>query len=91
MVRVQAADWVPVPQLRLVIDGEVVESLDLSGLPRDEDGVLRVEQSWRLDPVDEPGWVLAEAGWPLGVLPSTDGAVGHTPLGFTNPVFLEPE
>ncbi len=98
MVRVQAADWVPVPQLRLVIDGEVVESLDLSGLPRDEDGVLRVEQSWRLDPVDEPGWVLAEAGWPLGVLPSTDQlgvyadvAVGHTPLGFTNPVFLEPE
>lgn len=97
-VRVQAAPWVPVQEVRLVQDGVVVFSAALEprarsgGRPLDETFTVAVEA--RAD-----GWLLAEAGWPLEAgLPPDPGAIlgvyaavvpGHLPVGFTNPVFLD--
>lgn len=95
VVRVQAASWVPVAEVRLVVNGEVVEVEQLDDRVEGEplDRTLR----WPLEPGAD-AWVLAEAGWPV------DGAVGpealpgghygrllpgYVPLGFTNPVWVD--
>ncbi|MCB9760656.1 MAG: PHP domain-containing protein [Alphaproteobacteria bacterium] len=92
-IRLRAAPWVPVDELRLVVNGDVVRTLAPSAA---EGEALDVAVSW---PVEAPGdaWVLVEAGWPLyagGVQPRVGGdyglvAPGYVPLGFTNPVFVD--
>jgi hypothetical protein len=95
VVRVQAASWVPVPQVRLVIDGVVVELEELPA--RAEGEALDRTFRWPLA-LEADGWVLAEAGWPLdgelspADLPGGDYALvapGYVPLGFTNPVRVD--
>jgi hypothetical protein len=86
-VRVDHADWVDVPEVRLVMNGDVIfrESLTQEG-PRD----------WRVHLwVDADSWIIAEAGWPLDREDRPEGttyakvANGHVPIGFTNPVFMD--
>lgn len=97
-VTVRAAPWVPVNQLRLVVDGEVVQLDKVADAPRQPDGSLLLQRSWSLPTADHDSWVLAEAGWPLGVkhrlAPQVPGlyaeiAHGAAPIGFTNPVRLD--
>lgn len=93
-IRVQAPSWVPVPEVRLVVDGEVLERWPLPPRvgPLDHELVASFH-------VERPGWVLAEAGWPLafdGEQPLVGGdyglvAPGYVPLAFTNPVWLRPD
>lgn len=90
-VRVRAASWVPVPEVRLVVDGKVVERVRLDHEP----GQL-LDQSFSFELPDRrhDGFVLAEAGWPLGQEPEDLGLYtrvtgGAVPLGFTNPVLLD--
>ena len=92
VARVRAAPWVPVRELRLVVDGEVVELTDL-----DDTGVQRGELVVQVA-LDGDGWILAEAGWPLTddrpTSPEVGGlygdvAPGYVPIGFTNPVLVD--
>lgn len=93
-VRVRAAPWVPVDEVRLVVDGEVVRTVSL-GVAPSVDGLDRTDV-FELDlPAD--AWVLAEAGHPLvggDTQPLLGGdyglvAPGYVPLGFTNPVRVD--
>ena len=92
-IRVRAAPWVPVHEVRLVHDGEVVHRAPIPG----GSGVSRARVMLRRD-VTQDGWLLAEAGWPIDDDAATSPAVpgiygrvapGYVPLGFTNPVWLE--
>ncbi len=82
-VTVQAAPWVPVQELRLVINGEVV----VRGPPEEP-------LTWPLTETQDY-WILAEAGWPPeqdAPLTETDYdlvAPGYVPVGFTNPIFVD--
>jgi hypothetical protein len=96
-VRVRAAPWVPVPEVRLIVDGAVVHRVRLPPERVGPDAPIeRAAFRWRL-PISGDTWVLAEAGWPLdsnerpdsGVYPEV--ARGHVPIGFTNPVRIEAE
>lgn len=96
-IRVRAVPWIPVQELRLVIDGEVVTTLDLRG--REEDEILRFSGDV---PISLPGpgrhWLVVEAGVPLADLAAPETAPlqgtfskvypGHLPLAFSNPIFL---
>jgi hypothetical protein len=87
---VEAVDWVPVSEVRLVHNGRVVfqaEATEVADVGH---------QEWVV-PIylERDGWLLAEAGWPLDSDQRPIGGVyakvapGHVPIGFTNPVFLD--
>ncbi|MCB9791148.1 MAG: CehA/McbA family metallohydrolase [Alphaproteobacteria bacterium] len=90
--RVQAPSWVPVPEVRLVVNGEVVERVS-----RTKQAGEAVDLGFRWPLVlEQDSWVLLEAGWPLDESgqPSPGGdynlvAPGYVPLSFTNPVFVD--
>jgi hypothetical protein len=91
IVRVRAADWVPVHEVRVIVNGTVVfrERLETGG-PVDHEVTVPLDLAWG-------AWVVAEAGWPLDERSPEPGALGfyeilapgHVPLGFTNPVVVE--
>ncbi len=90
--RVQAAPWVPVPELRLVRDGRVVARV---ALPEREPGAgLDYKLQWTLDG-SRDGWALVEAGWPLDDdAPAVGGLFADVfpnvpPLAFTNPLWID--
>lgn len=93
IITVRAAPWVPVKELRLVHDGEVVHRAPIPA----GSGVSRGRVMLRR-PVTEDGWLLVEAGWPIDddreISPAVPGvygrvAPGYVPLAFTNPVWLD--
>ncbi|MBW1877438.1 MAG: PHP domain-containing protein, partial [Deltaproteobacteria bacterium] len=93
-VRVQAAPWVPVDEVRLVVGGDVVQRWEV---PVPEPGEpVDMEVVWPIG-IAADTWVIAEAGWPLesnGAQPYVGGdyglvAPGYVPLGFTNPVRID--
>lgn len=71
-IRVDAAPWIPVEEVRIVVDGEVVRTLttELSH-PQDPfgtDGLARLDAEIPLSellPGDRDSWLVVEAGWPL--------------------------
>ena len=87
-----AAPWVPVPEIRLVVDGEVVQTQVLD--QAESAGLFRAQWTGRI-PVHGDTWVLVEAGWSLTSDERPVGgayarvAPGHVPIGFTNPVRLD--
>jgi hypothetical protein len=91
-VEVLAAPWVPVPELRIIVDGEVHHISLLRGAQAA--GVLRGAWSG-IVPIEGDTWILAEAGWaPERLDRPTEGryprvAPGHVPIGFTNPVRVD--
>ena len=88
-VRVNAAPWVPVQTVRLVQDGVVVFSKDISSLGPSMQGEWTIPFTLTAD-----SWMVAEAGWNLDnterpSAPYADVAPGHYPIGFTNPIWLD--
>lgn len=92
-VRVQAVPWVPVQEVRLVVNNsETLVPLDLS-----TQGAAVLDRTLVFDlPQGVDLWVVAEAGWPVGARPEAEElglyaqiAPGHVPTGFTNPTFLD--
>jgi hypothetical protein len=89
---VRAAPWVPVHEVRLVVDGVVVAREPLADpLP----GVVdRGRFVWPVD-LAADGFVIVEAGWPIDdPAPAVGGvyakvAPGYVPLGFTNPMRVD--
>jgi hypothetical protein len=81
-VVVQAAEWIDVQRVDLVMNGEIVDVLPL-GLP---EGAIRLRRHLEL-PVTEDGWLIAlvTGDRPLDdVLPGT----GARPFAFTNPIWI---
>ncbi len=93
-VRVRAAPWVPVHELRLVQDGQVVHRVDLGGRSSDDGPPFDHVSTFTLDPARD-SWLLAEAGWPDRLDDQNVGgtyavvASGYVPFAFTNPVRLD--
>lgn len=93
-VRVRAAYWVPVKELRVIVDGQIVHTQTIETLE-----ILRFDETIEIPLPDDGGshWVVFEAGVRLDQLATgiadtgTFGRVmpGHMPLGFTNPIFLD--
>jgi hypothetical protein len=99
-VRVRAAAWVPVSEVRLVVDGEIVETRIVTDADRNADGSLDLRTSWPVATTGADQWVIAEAGWPLDQgYPDDPTVLGtyalvvpeYLPLGFTNPIFVDGE
>jgi hypothetical protein len=97
-VHVQAPDWVPVEEVRLVVDGEVVVTRALTKADRNADGSLDLTDAWPVAITGADQWVVAEAGWPLDRGYPDDTTIlgtyalvvpGYLPMGFTNPVFID--
>ncbi len=102
-LRVQASNWVPVPEVRVIGNGRVLASFDASSAPpvtapparpwaRSPARVERFRHELALD-LERDSWLLLEAGAPLGDPtpdPFADAIVpGYVPLAFTNPVFVD--
>jgi hypothetical protein len=71
-IRVTAAPWVPIEEVRIYVNGEVVEiliaELDHPEDPFGTDGLVRFEGEVELDPLlpaSGDAWVVVEAGAPL--------------------------
>jgi hypothetical protein len=91
-VQVQAAPWVPVSELRVFANSELIETIALDAIGAGTRPVMRFD---RAIPMHMPkgGWVVVEAGARPGD-PAPDGdyaivAPGATPIAFSNPVFIE--
>jgi hypothetical protein len=93
-VRVRAAPWVPVHELRLVENGVVVERIDLGGEPGQPGTPLVREFTFHRTPTRD-AWILAEVGWPEARQDIDVGGIygivvpGYVPFAFTNPVRLD--
>jgi len=91
-VTVRAASWIPAPEVRLVVNGQVTHRQPLPETIPPEGVVI----TWPLA-LEADSWVVAEAGWPpadAGPTPEQLGqyalvAPGYVPVGFTNPVWID--
>lgn len=92
-LKVSAADWVPVDEIRIVVDG-VVQDIDLT---INEESVVRFEGQIPLNlEAGSNHWVVIEAGATLDALLAGTQAgrqyrrayPGHQPVAFTNPIFI---
>ena len=93
-VKISAAPWVPVEELRVVVDGQVAHVEDLSG----NSELVRFEGPLTLTlPSDRQNhFVVIEAGASLQRLAAGESETGvfgtvmggHLPLAFTNPIFV---
>jgi len=87
---VRAASWVPVDELRFIVNGEVVQTNAIE----ESQQVNRGEWSMELS-TERDSWVLVEAGNALDDLSIDNGSLysllapSHVPIGFSNPVRLD--
>jgi hypothetical protein len=98
VLAITAAPWVPVEEVRLLVNGDVVQSWrDLPQGPAPP--VLRLEQRVAL-PITKDSFVTLEAGAPLEADPATWAvehpgayadvvAPGFVPTAFTNPIWVD--
>lgn len=87
-VRVQAASWVDVDALEIVVDGETIDTIEI--LPGDAPDPLRphvrFERDLEIDVAPEPGSYVIVAAYGDAALEPVHP--GRTPFGVTNPIFL---
>lgn len=96
-VNLYAPAWVPVEEVRLVVNGQVVRTLPASSLTQDATDPRKRSGTVTLDlPTTKDAWVVVEAGVPL----ATRGAYrpgspwhqvmsGIYPVAVANPVFVD--
>ncbi|NOZ13060.1 MAG: hypothetical protein GXO69_05360 [Acidobacteria bacterium] len=92
-IKVQAPDWIPVNELRIVVDGTVVQTVDLSGVS----GTVRYSGTVSVPVPSTDSFIVVECGASLsdiaaGVLPGGDFAKIYPdvePIAFTNPFFVD--
>lgn len=86
-IRVQAATWIDVDALEIVVDGETVATIDI--LPGDADPIDPVIRFVRDIPVDvaaEGSWVVVAA---YGDEPLDPVHPGRVPFAVSNPIWIE--
>lgn len=93
-IKVQAPSWVPVDELRIIVNGGVAETIDLST----KTGNLRYSDVIEVDVPDVPNsFIVVECGASIGeiasgVFPGGDFNLiypGIQPIAFTNPFFIQ--
>jgi hypothetical protein len=94
-VNLWAPDWVPVDELRVVING-TTSVLDISQLSLAEDNWRHYTGTYTLTMPSKDAWVVVEAGVPLGTTGAyrSDSAWYRTmrgiyPIAVTNPIFVD--
>jgi len=93
--QVRSAPWIPVRELRYIIDGQVVQA---KALNLNSKATVRFEETVELvlPAGSGPHWIVIEAGAKLSELEAGTGLSGtfgrvypgHLPLAFTNPIFI---
>ena len=100
-VTVRAAPWIPLQEVRMIVNGEEAVTWNVIGnnpddpFSTDPADCVRLSKRFTL-PFAEDAWVIFEAGFKLpvpGVQPPSTGLYryitsGHLPVAFTNPVFV---
>ncbi len=91
-VKVEAAPWIPVSELRVFANGEPIETVALDADGAATRPVTRFDRAIPLR-LPQGGWVVVEAGARPGD-PAPDGdyavvAPDATPIAFSNPIFIE--
>lgn len=82
-VRVQAPSWVPVGQLEVVVNGEVVAT----HTPGDGSTVVRFDETIDIEtPADVDSWIVARVAGAGDLAPVAPGARA---FGFTNALFID--
>jgi len=87
-VRVQAASWVDVDAIDVVVDGAIVRTIDI--LPEDAspaNPVIRYEADIAIDVSGANGYVIVAAYGDSSLEPVHPGRI---PFGVTNPIFVSP-
>jgi hypothetical protein len=85
-VRVQAAEWIDVDALEVVVDGVTVATIPIEAADADPvNPVIRFEQTIPVDVAAEGSWVVVAA---YGDSPLEPVHPGRIPFGVTNPIFL---
>jgi hypothetical protein len=79
-IAVRAAPWIPVEQIRIVVNGRIVRTIDSSMLmhpsdPFGTDGLMRYQGSFALSDLlgGHDGWISVEAGLPIPASRDEDG------------------
>jgi len=94
-VKVQAAPWVPVDEIRIVVNGNVAQTIPLPAL--DPEPTVRYDNTLPI-PITKDSWIVVEAGATLPADPTQEPPIpyaytrvttGFPPLSFTNPVFVD--
>ncbi|MFQ5719490.1 MAG: CehA/McbA family metallohydrolase [Acidobacteriota bacterium] len=89
-IRVRAAGWIPVREVRVIVNGDIARRIPLAGDARQ---ILRLDTRFDLE-AQAGDWLLVEAGDPADGPDADPGPVyrlvapGFSPLAFTNPVFV---
>lgn len=92
-IKVQAPDWIPVDEVRVIVNGEVVEKINIS----DKTSTVRYSETLEVDVPDVANsFIVVECGASLenieaGIYPHGDFALvypGIQPIAFTNPFFV---
>jgi len=92
-IKVQAPDWIPVNELRIVVDGTVVQTIDLST----ESGPVRYSATVPVVVPSSDSFIVVECGATLadiaaGILPGGNFSIVYPntePIAFTNPFFVD--
>lgn len=92
-VKIQAPDWIPVHELRIIVDGSVVQTIDLSTVT----GVMRYSGAVQVQVPSVDSYIVVECGASLadiasGVLPGGNFSKVYPntqPIAFTNPIFVD--
>ncbi|NOY23087.1 MAG: hypothetical protein GXO70_06220 [Acidobacteria bacterium] len=92
-VKVQAPDWIPVNELRIVVDGVVVQTIDLSTVT----GTVRYSGTVQVQVPSTDSYIVVECGMSLadisaGILPGGNFSQIYPntqPIAFTNPFFVD--
>jgi hypothetical protein len=97
-IRVEAAPWIPVEEVRVLVNGEVIQRFQ--NLPRPEAGQISRLRTELERTFDRDSFVTLEAGAMLpddpeapNPLPGSDYteiiAPGFVPMAFANPVYVD--
>lgn len=103
-IRVEAANWIPVEEVRVYRNGFLALSFDATTTPAVRPGAKRPNSQSRSKVVrfdaaipvvvNQDSYFVVEAGAKLSPLPAPDAFAGMivprlVPLGFTNPIFVD--
>ncbi len=93
---VYSPDWVPVDEVRIVVNGQVVQTIDPGTLSQGSDFRQRIISVPLNLPVAKDAWIIVEAGVPLGQTgpyragtPWSKIQKGMYPIAITNPIFVD--
>jgi hypothetical protein len=91
-----AGDWVPVDELRIVVNGQVVQTLPVAAALTRNDSRTRSGSIQLSLPGTKDAWIVVEAGVSLGTTgayaagtPWAKISKGLYPIAVTNPIFVD--